>query len=354
MSQSFDPSVLLDSLLLLPPRELVETRNVLNQCILSSRALSKLQGIGKIIPGLPVSISSLVIQEAKLSSEIENIVSTQDALFKAAAEIGSVTDPHVKEVLRYRTALKHGGGKVPSIALIKEICSIIMAEETGFRTKKDKVTLMSTVTREIVYTPPSHSAIGPLMKNLEEYILTDDIDPLIKMCIMHYQFEAIHPFHDGNGRTGRILNIIYLQYNKLIDIPVLYLSGYILRTKKEYYDLLRGVSENGAWEPWILYLLKGIEVTANNATDMIEKINKLFIDTTDECKKHKFYSKELVELIFRSPYCRASFLEDAGIAERHTATKYLKELESAGILECRKVGTDVVYINSALLKFLTA
>jgi Fic family protein len=354
VSRNFAPSEPFDSLPLLPPRDLVETEEALRQCIVSSRALAELKGIGAIIPDQSILINSLPLQEARLSSEIENIVTTQDELFKAAADVGNITDPHIKEVLRYRAALKHGSGKPPTLDLMREMCSIILTEKTDFRTEEDVVTLKNHITNKVVYTPPSGTAVGPLMKNLEEYILTDDIDPLIKMCVMHYQFEAIHPFHDGNGRTGRILNIIYLQYGRLIDIPVLFLSGYILSTKKEYYDLLKDVSENGAWEPWILYMLKGIEVTAKNATKMIKRIDRLLEDTASRCKGLKFYSKELIEVIFRSPYCRTSFLVDAGIAERHTAAKYLKELENLGILESKKVGSETIYVHSALLKILTA
>jgi len=357
---AYDPEVPYDDLPLLPPRKDIETTAVLKQCIAATRSLAELKGAGGLIPDQSILINAIPLQEAKLSSEIENIVTTQDDLFKAALDESKAKDPHIKEVLRYRTALRHGYEVIMNESLkldhVCEVCSIIRDRPISFRTD-EPVYIGNPHMKLVIYTPPRDGKIlQTKLSNLEEYLLTPvGPDPLIRMAVSHYQFEAIHPFTDGNGRAGRILNILYLLHSGLLEIPVLYLSRYIIHNKPEYYRLLHQVTETGDWESWILYMLRGIEETALWTTNRIKAIHALFDSTVDRCRSElpNIYSKELIELIFRQPYCKIGFLVDAGIAKRQTASVYLKELEKIGILTSEKLGREIIYKHPALVEVLT-
>jgi Fic family protein len=282
-----------------------------------------------------------LLQEAKASSEIENIVTTNDALFQAFSAKTEQTDSATKEVIRYREALWDGFASMADRPLLTtnlfiRIVQTIRANNAGIRnTPGTKVA--NTTTGAVVFTPPEgEDIIREKLKNLEEYIHSeDDIDPLIKFALIHYQFEAIHPFTDGNGRAGRIINILYLTQKHLLDMPVLYLSKYIIEHKSDYYRLLRNVTENEEWEPWVLYMLDAIEQTSLYTRGKVLAIRDLLNKTLEFTKGHlpsKVYSKDLIELLFHQPYTKAQFLVDKGIAERKTAASYLKELEKIGVL----------------------
>lgn len=356
----FNPQQPYDDLPSLPPRADVETKAVLKQCVAASRALAELKGAGGLIPDQAILINAIPLQEAKLSSEIENIVTTQDDLFRAAVEESVDADPSTKEVLRYRTALRNGyealSSQPFSIELVRETCRILRGQTVDFRSPSDHVRISDTRTRSVIYTPPSGGPeLVEKLRNLESYLLAaDGPDPLIRMAVAHYQFEAIHPFTDGNGRTGRILNILYLVHTGLLQIPVLYISRFIIQNKPDYYRLLREVTECDDWEPWLLYMLRGVEETALWTTGRIQAIRELFDLTMDRCRTEapKIYSKELIELIFRQPYCKISFIVDAGIAKRKTASEYLQELERIGVVVGEKHGREMIYKHPALLEVL--
>lgn len=358
---AFDPNRPYDDLPLLPPSLDVETAPVLKQCLKSTRALAELKGAGGLIPDQAILINAIPLQEAQASSEIENILTTQDSLFRAALDESKAADPQTKEVLRYRTALRRGFETVReqplSIALLREVCSTLRNEPVDFRQAGQDVYIGNPQTRQRRFTPPSGGpAIAQKLANLETYLLSPDgPDPLIRMAVAHYQFEAIHPFTDGNGRTGRILNILYLIHARLLDIPVLYLSRFIIQHKAEYYRLLLEVSARGAWEPWIDYMLRGIEQTARSTTGMIRAIRELLDETIQRAKCDAptiAHTKELVELLFRQPYCKITFVVEAGIAKRQTAAAYLQALEKAGLLTSETVGRERLFLNPALLDLL--
>jgi len=359
---SFDPAQPYNALPPLPPRTELETRAVLKKCVAANRALAELKGAGDLIPNQSMLINAIPLQEAKLSSEIENIVTTQDALFHAALDEARNTDPHTKEVLRYRTALRHGFEAVQSeplrIGLMERICSTLRNEPVTFRGEEDGVYIGNPAARTVTYTPPDGgSVLRSLLQNLEGFLTgDDDMDPLVRMSVAHYQFEAIHPFTDGNGRTGRILNILFLIQAGLIRMPVLYLSRFLIQHKAEYYRLLKAVTENQRWEDWNLFMLEAVDDTASWTTSRIIAIRDLFDQTLARCRSTlpaKVYSKELVELIFAEPYCKIQFLVEAGIAKRQTASEYLRELERIGILAGEKRGREVIYKHPALLQVLT-
>ena len=359
---SFDPDQPYNDLPLLPPKRELETKAVLKKCVAANRALAELKGAGDLIPNQAVLINAIPLQEAKLSSEIENIVTTQDALFQAALDESRVTDPATKEVLRYRSALSRGFDSVRSepfrLRLLEELCGVLQNVKVKFRAA-DGVYIGNPAAKTITYTPPVGPAVmRAKLKNLEEFILgEDDLDPLVRMAVVHYQFEAIHPFLNGNGRTGRILNILLLIHAGLLRIPVLYLSRHLIQHKAEYYRLLRGVTERGEWEPWLIFLLTGVEETAAWTTGRILAIRDLFAETLALCRAKlpaKVYSKELVEMVFTQPYCKIQFLVEGGIAQRQTASEYLQELEKLGVLHGEKRGREVLYKNPALLKVLAA
>lgn len=343
---------------LLPPGEEFETRAVLKQTIASARALADLRGTAAKVPNPRILINSIIVQEARLSSEIENIVTTSDALFRAAASGDGVTDTRTKEVLRYREALWHGFEEIKkrplSANLSIEIVGILRQIQMDVR--KTAGTSLKNNSGDVVYTPPvGESLIRDKLSNLQEFIHgEDDTDPLVKLAVMHYQFEAIHPFTDGNGRTGRILNVLYLVEKGLLDLPVLYLSHYILRNKADYYTGLRNVTEASKWEEWILFMLRGIEQTAHETCGLVNRILKLMAETSERVHAEQpgIYSKDLIEVIYSNPYCRIRFLEEARIAKRQTASGYLQKLAEMKILEPVKVGREIYYINHELLRVL--
>jgi len=352
-----------NNLPLLPPQANIETLPIMRRCISASRALAELKGAGNLIPNQAILINSIPLQEAQFSSEIENVVTTQDALFRAVAEEdGRKADPNTREVLRYRQALRYGYdaslvGKKVTIDLIVELCSILLDRNIALR-DQEPIIVEDVNTGSVIFTPPRERAvIVNLLRNLIDFVDNGgEFDPLIRLAIAHYQFETIHPFIDGNGRTGRILNLLFLLQAGLLDIPVLYLSRYIIHNKQAYYQRLRAVTEKGDWEQWVLFMLSAVEETALWTTNRIEAIRALLEATIEQCRIEipKIYSKELIELIFYHPYCKISFLTEAGIAERQTASQYLQELERIGILSSEKRGREVIYRNPGLLDLLSA
>jgi Fic family protein len=354
----FDRNQPYNDLPLLPPAVELETKAILKQAIAASRAVANLRGKAQQIPNQRMMIDAIVLQEARLSSEIENIVTTNDELYRAAADMDGLFDSHTKEVLRYRQAIWYGYEQIKkrplSINIFVEIVRIIKQIELDVR--KTTGTKLAGPSGEIVYTPPEgETVVREKLANLERFIYgEDDLDPLVKLAVMHYQFEAIHPFADGNGRTGRILNILFLVEQGLLDMPVLFLSRYIIKNKSDYYDGLRRVTEDGSWEAWIIYILKGIEITAQQTSEQIDAILKLMETIKDAMreKAEKIYSKELLEIIFMHPYCKIKFLEQGGIAKRQTASNYLQTLSEIGILRTEKIGRENYYVNDALLKIL--
>lgn len=345
---------------LLPPAIELETNAVLKKAITANRRLAELKGLVNSIPNQGILINGIVLQEARLSSEIENIVTTNDELYRAAGDTKRATDPHSKEVLRYRQALWHGCKELKqrplATNLFVEIASII--KDTEINIRRLPGTKIASSRDEIIYTPPEGEAIiRDKLSNLERFIYNEDdtLDPLIKMAILHYQFEAIHPFVDGNGRTGRIINILYLIEQGLLDTPVLYLSYYILRTKSTYYENLRRVTEESAWIDWILYMLDAVESTAIETQQRVIKILELMDKAVKlvQAKASKIYSKDLIELIFKHPYCKVRFIEEAGLAKRQTASVYLQTLEELGLLRSVKYGREQYYINDKLAKILS-
>lgn len=343
---------------LLPPKTELETKAVLKQAIAANRMLANLRGLAAQIPNQDMLIQSVVLQEARLSSEIENIVTTNDELYRADADPDSKTDPQTKEVLRYRQALYVGFyalKKRPlTTNLFIEIVQIIKAIDLGIR--KTTCTALKNQAGETIYTPPEgESIIRDKLSNLEQFIhADDDLDPLVKMAVMHYQFEAIHPFEDGNGRTGRILNILYLVDKGLLDIPVLFLSRYIIEHKNSYYEGLRQVTEEQHWEQWILFMLRAVEVTAQQTFEQVSRIRELMeqVQHTVQQEANNIYSKDLIEVIFRHPYTKIQFLVDANIAKRQTASSYLQTLSDLKILRPSKQGREIYYINDALFEAL--
>lgn len=345
----------------LPPEADIETPAVLKAAIRANRALAELKGKSESLPNPAILVNSIVLQEAKSSSEIENIVTTNDKLFTALSAEDSSVDPQTKEVLRYRQAIWKGverlaGGEPLSTRLFIELMQTIKETDEEIRTDSGTV-IANPNTRKIIYWPPEgQDLIRNLLVNLEHYIRVDDgVDPLIKMAVSHYQFEAIHPFEDGNGRTGRLINILYLIDKGLLNQPVLYLSDAIISQKKEYYRLLRGVTESGEWEPWILFMLEAVESTSWKTMERIKQIITLLNETLKLAREKlpaRVYSKELVELLFEQPYCKVKHLVDRGIAKRQTAADYLRELEKAGILKSKQVGRENLFLNVGLYELL--
>ncbi len=337
----------------------IETKQILKKAISANRALANLNGVARTIPNQNIIINSLVLQEAKDSSEIENIITTHDELYISTVDNSHITQA-TKEVNSYAKALKEGYRLVKEhdLLLVKDIVAIqaiLENNDAGIR-KQAGTVLKNEATGEVIFTPPqSESEIRELLANLEEYINTkDEVDPLIKMAIIHHQFESIHPFYDGNGRTGRIINILYLVLNGLLEIPILYLSRYIIKHKADYYRLLQEVRSKGAWEEWILFMLDGVEETSHETIEMIEAINLLMDDVSKEIQEKlpKLYSKDLVEILFVHPYTKIEFLITKMNLHRDTASKYLRELENVGILESLKIGRRKYYINKRLYYLL--
>jgi Fic family protein len=345
----------------LPPRADFETKEVLKKAIAAGRSIGELKGLGGLIPNQSMLVNTLILQEARASSEIENIITTNDALFRALTAGSADIDPATKEVLRYREALWTGFEaleKKPRIttALCVAAAQTLTGDSRGIRNQPGTV-IANRATGAVIYTPPDgKSLILKKLKELEKFIHADNgIEPLVKLALMHYQFETIHPFFDGNGRTGRIANILFLVQQELLDLPVLYLSKYIIERKPDYYRFLRNVTEKAEWEPWIIFMLEALLQTAGFTRRRILDIRALLDETLERAKRElpeRVYSKELIEILFRQPYTKGQFLVDAGIAERQTAAEYLKELEKTGILRSVKLGRENLYLNVRLFDLL--
>lgn len=339
----------------------LKTNKILEQLTLSSRALAELKGYANTIPNMHILINAVTINEAKDSSAIENIVTTHDDIYKVLTESG-YKEENAKEVVDYRNAIWAGYEQIKKDGFINtntivKIQGIIEHNNAGIR-KLPGTELKNSLTGETIYTPPQNEEeIRDYLRNLEKFINNneDGIDPLIKVCLIHYQFESIHPFYDGNGRTGRILNILYLVLNNLIDSPILYLSKYINKTKQEYYKLFNEIRNNNNFEDWILYILKGIEITSKETITLIGKIQNEMKNYKEEfrTKLPKIYSKELLESLFYEVYTKIAYIEKACGVTRLTATSYLNQLEEIGLLESEKIGREKIYKNLRLIKLLS-
>jgi Fic family protein len=347
----------------LPYAEEVETKSILKQLPAAHAALAELKGIVQSIPNQIILLNTLGIQEAKDSSSVENIITTHDDLYKANLDFEVSISPDVKEVQNYVAAMKRGFELVQIQGLITNQ-TILKIQETlegnnaGFR-KLPGTALKNAQTRETVYLPPQDpNEILSLMANLEQFINDpelSDYDPLVKMAIIHFQFESIHPFYDGNGRTGRILNILYLVLTGLQKLPILYLSSHIIRNKPDYYRLLQGVRENGDWESWITYMIRGVENTAKETIVLIEELKILMAEMKNQLRdNYKFYSQELLNNLFAHPYTKIEFLvRDLGVS-RITAANYLNQLAADGVLRKERLGTGNYYVNEKLFALLSS
>lgn len=342
----------------------LESKEILKQLSRSHRRLAELKGVARTIPNERILISTLTLQEAKDSSEVEDIVTTQDDLYKAGLDIKqNVINASTKEVLAYREAIEKGFSLVRNNRLltnktIKQIQEILENNNAGFRTSPG--TKLKRIDGEIVYVPPQDAEqILNLMGNLEDFINNEDIcnlDPLIKMAIIHHQFESIHPFYDGNGRTGRIVNVLYLVITELLDLPILYLSRYITHNKAEYYRLIQAIrdKENDnikEWEEWILFILKGIEITSIETIRLVKGISELMNQYKSVLRPlfDKQYKHELLNNLFFHPYTKIEFMERDMMVERRTASKYLNMIVEAGLLHKEKIGNVNYYINVGLV-----
>lgn len=339
----------------------LKTHKILEALNNASRSLAELKGFANSIPNQHILINAITINEAKDSSAIENIVTTHDSIYKVLTESG-FKDENAKEVVDYRCAIWRGyeiikeKGFINTNVLI-ELQSIIEHNNAGIR-KTPGTNLKNSKTGEIIYTPPQEEKeIRDLLKNLEDYINNndDDVDPLIKMALIHYQFESIHPFYDGNGRSGRILNVLYLVLNNLLDSPILYLSNYINNNKSEYYKLFTSFREEDNYEDWILYILKGIEETSKNTIELIKLIQNEMNSYKEEfiTKLPKIYSDELFDSLFYEVYTRINYIEDKCGVTRQTAATYLNQLTKVGLLEYEKVGRENIYKNTRLIDLLS-
>ncbi len=347
----------------LPLSEEIETRIVLRKAASAHKALAELKGVVSGIPNENILMETLTLREAKESSAIENIISTFDEVFQSDIFSNQFVTPAAKEVHMYAKALKTGFKLVKQSGLltinhILKIQAEIELNNAGFR-KLPGTKLLNDKTGDVIYTPPQdHETILSLMKNLEYFINDDsamDADPLIKMAIIHHQFESVHPFYDGNGRTGRIINILYLIQKGLLHLPVLYLSRYIIKHKSDYYRLLQSVRDTGKWEEWLLFMLDGIEKTANEGIILIKGIQKLMLEYKNRIRTYhpKLYSQDLLNNLFKYPYTKIEFIEnDLGVS-RNTSIRYLEVLVDDGILEKHKIGRTNYYLNKNLFSLLS-
>src|SRR6056297_2178023 len=346
-----------NELKVLPPEANLETRGVLKQLTRSHKSLAELKGFADMIPNKNILINAVIINEAKDSSEIEDIITTHDELFRVMSS-ESYNSHAAKEVVNYRTALWHGyelvkEKKIITTNIIIEIQNLIESNRAGIRNLSGTV-LKNELTGETIYTPPSEKKeILSLLSNLELYINEDydNVDPLVKLAVIHYQFESIHPFYDGNGRTGRILNILYLVLENLLDSPILYLSKYINNNKQEYYHLIQNTHDKGDWESWILFILEGIEKMSDSSLKVLKKIDNLFQDVDNKIKESEptIYSRKLTEVIFKNFYTRINDLQENINVTRKTASNYLHKLVELGILNVEKRGRKKIFINYRLV-----
>ncbi len=357
----FDPKVPFNDLPMLPPPvEVIETTEILKTCIKARVALAELKQAAELIPNSAVLVNALPLLEARASSEIENIVTTTDKLFEFADIAEDKADAATKEALRYRTALFEGTKMVRRGMLTTDmaihICSTVKGMELDVRAEPG-TTLRNRVSGDTIYTPPvGQKLLLSLLDNWAEFMhASTEVDPLVRMAVQHYQFEAIHPFADGNGRTGRILNILFLVQLGLLDSPILYLSRYIIRNKAAYYQLLKNVTHESDWTTWILFILDGVEETCTWTTEKIKAIRELMEHTAEFMQDSlpKIYSWELNEVLFKQPYCRIGNLVEAGIAKRQTASVYLKQLCDLGILKEIKSGRENIFVHPKYIELLT-
>ncbi|MDI9357482.1 MAG: Fic/DOC family N-terminal domain-containing protein [Phycisphaerales bacterium] len=344
---------------LLPPKADIETKKILNKTIGAGRALAQLNGTLLNLPNPTLFLDTIYLQEAKSSSAVENIITTNDEIYQSVVADRKVENAATKEVLSYKEALWFGLkqlNKRPFITTNLCVSIVQCIKQNRASIRNTPGTTLSNTKGEVIYTPPSgESIIRGKLANWEKFINEDErIDPLIKMALMHYQFEAIHPFVDGNGRTGRILLLLYLKLSGLLDTPAIYLSDYIIKNKTNYYKCLRGVTENNDWENYILYMLDMIEATSINGLERLNKITTAMKKTADAIKKKlpKIYSKDLIEILFRLPYTKRQHLIDENIGNVKTVGNYLIALEENNFLKSVKVGKEKLYLNEKLLNIL--
>lgn len=348
----------------LPPADFTESPEILRHLAKAARHLGELNGLCASLPEPQLLINTIVLQESKDSSAIENIVTTQDELYKAASEEGTASNT-AKEVLSYREALYVGLEKMTAqknlllTNTMIEVVQTIKQNDSGIRTAPGTA-LKNAINGEIIYTPPCcEEVLREKLAALEQFINDPEnsaLDPLVKMAFIHYQFEAIHPFADGNGRTGRILNALYLVQQELLSQPVLYLSSYIVKYKTEYYQLLRGVTEQNNWHDWVMYILTAIIETAQLTTKKIRAMLLLKDKFEKEMKQTlgASFSYELLQLMFTLPYLKIELLEKKALAHRQTASTWLKKLADADILRAQKIGRTTYYVNYRLMELLAA
>ena len=357
---SYSAEIPYNDLPLLPPKAEIENLAILKKTILASRALSELKGAITNLPNPALFIDTIQLQEAQASSAIENIVTTHDELFKSSIAEKIIDNPAIKEVLHYKDALWYGldimkKRPVLTTSLFIKLVQIIKENSAGIRNAPG-TQLKNPGTGKVIYSPPEgENVIREKLKNLEDFIHAEDgIDPLVKMAIIHYQFEAIHPFFDGNGRTGRVILLLYLKLRDLLDIPALFLSRFILENKSAYYQNLKEVTEKNRWQNWILFMLEMIEKTAKKDRSRISLIEQLMSEMGADIQRQlpKVYSRDLMEVLFHLPYSKRQFLVSAGLGNLKTVGNYLKELENAGYLKSEQVGKEKLYLNFKLLEIL--
>lgn len=357
---NWKPDIPYNDLPPLPPKQDIESKTILKRCIAARASLARLKQAAELIPNQAMLINTLPVMEARASSEIENIVTTTDKLFQSLQMDTERQDPATKEALQYHTALFAGYESLTSRPLCTQtaimVCNAIKHPYEMAIRKTGGTALKGGNSGNVVYTPPEgEETIRGKLANWERFIHeSGDLDPLIIMAAAHYQFEAIHPFTDGNGRTGRILNSLLLIDKGLLDLPILYLSRYIIENRADYYRLLLGVTERQDWESWIIYILDGVADTADWTVAKIDAIRRLFEQTRQHIRTHAqgIYTHELVNLLFEQPYTRIANLEAAGIAKRQTASKYLKELSDIGVLQEIAIGRDKLFIHPRLMELL--
>ena len=357
----FNPELPYNTLPDLPPAGAqIETTEILKKCIKARVALAELKQAAELIPNSAVLVNAIPLLEARASSEIENIVTTTDKLFEYADINEDRADAATKEALRYRTALYEGSKMVQRGMLTTDmaiqVCSTIKGQELDIRSESG-TRLNNRATGKVFYTPPEgQKLLQAKLDNWADFMhRRTEFDPLVRLAVQHYQFEAIHPFADGNGRTGRILNILFLVQHGLLNSPILYLSRYIINHKAAYYRLLQNVTNEQEWIPWIMFILEGVEDTCTWTTDKIKAIRELMEHTAEyvQAKLPKIYTWELVELLFKQPYCRISNLVNSGVAKRQTASVYLKQLSDAGILKEIKSGRENIFVHPKYIELLT-
>lgn len=347
----------------LPPARELESRGVLKACIEARAALAELKQAAELIPNQAMLINTIPLLEAKDSSEIENIVTTTDQLFQYAqspAQGQDNADPATKEALRYRTALHRGYQSLKDrplcTATAVDVCRTLKGVDMDIR-RTPGTQLINDRTGEVIYTPPEGEArLRDMLANWERFLHNQtELDPLIRMAVGHYQFEAIHPFTDGNGRTGRVINILYLIQEELLNLPILYLSRHVIAHKADYYGLLLGVTRDQAWEPWLQFMLQAVAETSKWTTGKIAAIRKLAEHTTEHVRWRlpKIYTRELVDVIFEQPYCRIGNLVDKGIAQRQAASRYLHDLADLGVLREIPFGKEKLFIHPKLMQLLS-